>query len=86
MEIPAELTMKFNTISGRKELIRQYGHFHGMYVGSNEDGEEVQMSIDSERGIDVRTKQSNGWIRVNHYDTDGVQDSEGYEGRWTENS
>lgn len=82
MKIPNELTCKFSDINVRKELIRKYGDSHFPFSGTNENGESVLVSIDKERGITVRTEQTNGWVRINYYDKDGLYEGESYDGRW----
>ena len=84
MKIPNELTRNFSDINVRRELIRKYGGHPLPFSGINENGENVLVSIDKERGIVVRCFQQNGWVRVNTYDKDGLQIAEAYEGRWKE--
>ncbi len=81
-QIPNELSARFSTIEGRKELIEKYGDSDTMYVGENEDGEMVAISIDRERGIVLKTNQENGWVRVNYYDKDGIGEGESFDGKW----
>ena len=79
--IPNELTANFDDISCRKKLIELYGDSTTMYSGTNQDGEDVYVSI-SKTGIVTRTNQSNGWVRVNYYDHEGYDAGESYDGRW----
>lgn len=82
--IPNDLSKKFGTVEGRRELIEKYGDSPNMYVGENEDGEKVIVSISRKKGIVVRTYQSNHFVRVNYYDKEGFDAGETYDGRWTE--
>ena len=61
-------------------LMNEYGNSTSMYPGTNDDGEEVFISIYHER-IVVSTMQSNGWNRVNTYYRDGSRD-ETFDGKW----
>lgn len=79
--IPNELTVNFNDIECRRKLIELYGDKNTAYSGVNDQGEKVYIAI-SKHGIQTRTNQSNGWIRVNYYDKNGHCDGESYDGRW----
>lgn len=80
--IPEDLSQKFDTVDGRREMIAKYGDSPNLYVGENADGEKVFLCIDRERGIECRTHQHNGWCRVNYYDKDGFHAGETFDGRW----
>lgn len=80
--IPNELSVRFPSVEGRKELIEKYGDSKCMFSGENEDGQLVTVSIDKENGIVVKTNQHNGWIRVNYYDKNGETEGEGFDGKW----
>lgn len=80
--IPNELSARFADIEGRKELIEKYGNSKFPFTGVNEDGEMVNISIDTESGIVLETYQKNGWVRVNYYDKDGFAEGESFNGRW----
>ena len=45
MMIPNELSAKFNTLEGRKQIIAEYADSDSMFVGENEDGERVYLSV-----------------------------------------
>lgn len=83
-EIPNELSYEFVTEQGRKRLIELYGENKGMFHGKNSDGETVFVSIDSNRGIVLKTYQENGWIRINCYDKEGCIEDECFDGKWKE--
>lgn len=53
----------------------------GIYQGVNTDKEKVFVFLDKGKGMDVKTYQTNGWIRVNSYDKDGFSEGETFEGR-----
>ena len=80
-EIPNSEAAKITTTAGRVHLIREYGRDSFPYVGVNEDGEKVHISI-STTGIVVQTYQDNGWVRVNYYGVDGKPEGETFDGRW----
>lgn len=65
-----------------RDLIEKYGDSETMFTGTNEEGELMTFSIDTERGIITNTYQKNGWVRVNYYDTDGYDAGETFDGRW----
>lgn len=67
----------FCTQESRKELIEKLKDSQTLYVGTNEEGETIHLSATND-GMYVRTYQSNGWVRVNHYDKEGVMDEETY--------
>ena len=52
------------------------------YCGINDQGERVRLSVSAAHGMEVHTNQSNGWIRVTHFDTAGLLTSESYGGKW----
>lgn len=81
-KIPNELSIRFADIKGRKELIAKYGDSNTMFTGENADGEMVTLSIDKENGIVLKTNQTNGWVRVNYYNKEGVAEGETFEGKW----
>ncbi len=53
-----------------------------MYGGKNEDGETVMVSLQQGVGMEVRTFQKNGWIRVTSYDKDGYLEGSTFDGRY----
>ena len=81
MMIPNELSAKFNTLEGRKQIIAEYADSDTMFVGENEDGERVYLSV-SDTGMVLRTEQENGWVRVNYYDAEGDTTGESFDGKW----
>lgn len=81
MKIPNELSARFDTIDGRKEIIQQYADSDTMFTGVNADGETVFLSV-SETGMVLNTHQENGWVRVNYYDESGLATGESFDGKW----
>lgn len=81
MMIPNELSAKFNTLEGRKQIIAEYVDSDTMFVGENEDGECVYLSV-SDTGMVLRTEQENEWVRVNYYDVEGDATGESFDGKW----
>lgn len=79
--IPNELTQNFGDINVRRELMKLYGESRTAYSGTNEDGEDVLVSIAPD-SIVVSTFQSNGWVRKNYYGKDGLPEGETFDGRW----
>ena len=80
-----ELAAHFDGIESRRKLIAEFGKSKTSYMGINNHGEQVMLSI-SEDGIIERVWQSNHWIRVEEYDKEGYHVGESYDGRWTEDS
>ncbi len=83
MMIPNEISAKFGTARGRKEMIRLYGGRFSIFTGINGEGEEVMVDFKT-NGITLRTNQSNGWVQVLYYDENGELEGESYDGRWKE--
>lgn len=81
MKIPKELSCRFDTVEGRKEIIQQYADSDTMFTGENSDGETVYLSV-SKTGMVLKTEQENGWVRVNYYDADGYSTGESFDGKW----
>mgnify|MGYP004515725795 CR=1 FL=1 len=78
-----ELAKDFNRCEVRRTLMREFGESETAYSGVNADGEDILLSIFSDRII-VSTNQRNGWVRVNFYDADGYAEGETFKGRWAE--
>lgn len=64
-----------------RNLMKQHGDTQFPFFGTNEDGEDIEIHI-SKTNIIYKTYQRNGWLRVNHYDENGLPDGETFEGRW----
>lgn len=79
-----ELTLKVDPsdLEGMLEVMDKYGDSDTMYFGKNEDGEDVHISVFSDK-IRATTYQSNHWVRKNTYYRDGSWD-EMFDGKWTE--
>ena len=77
-------TFRFDSTDPKllRELIREYGDSNTLFSGTNEEGERMTVSIDTEHGIVTNTFQSNGWVRVNYYGTDGLPEGETFDGKW----
>ena len=69
-----------NDLEGMRKIMDEHGDDETMYPGTNENGEDVFISIFPER-IVVSTMQSNGWNRINTYYRDGSVD-ETFDGKW----
>ena len=67
-------------LEGMIAIMDEHGDSKTMYPGTNENGEDVFISIFPER-IVVSTMQSNGWNRINTYYRDGSSD-ETFDGKW----
>lgn len=78
-----ELAKDFDRCEVRRTLMREFGESETAYSGVNADGEDVLLSIFSDRII-VSTNQRNGWVRVNFYDADCYAEGETFKGRWAE--
>lgn len=76
--IPDSACQKFTSATGRKELMQEY---FGFFSGKNADDETVQLSIDPYM-MELTTFQSNGWVRVNFYDAEGLPCGETFNGKW----
>lgn len=79
--ISNELSARFGEIEVRKQIMAEYGDSDAAFLGENADGETVEMSVYKDKII-VKTYQNNGWVRVDHYDSDGCYEAEMYEGKW----
>lgn len=64
-----------------RDLMLEYGDSEFPFYGTNEDGEDIEIHI-CKTGIIYKTCQSNGWVRVNHYDEEGLPAGETFEGKW----
>ena len=67
-------------LDGMRRLMDEYGGSSASFDGTNEDTEQVSISIAKDR-IDVVTFQDNGWTRRNVYWRDGTRE-ELFEGKW----
>lgn len=80
--IEAADAIKFDSsdLDGMRRLMDEYGGSRASFDGTNENIEQVSISIAKDR-IDVVTFQDNGWTRRNVYWRDGTRE-ELYEGKW----
>ena len=83
--IPNELAARFAEVEVRKQLMKEYGDSDSAFLGHNEGGELVEMSVCPDEII-VRTFQDNGWVRVNYYDENGLPNGETFDGKWENES
>ena len=83
--IPNELAARFAEVDIRKQIMKEYGNSESAFLGHNEDGELVEMSVHPDEII-VKTYQENGWLRVNYYDENGLPNGETFEGKWEDES
>lgn len=67
-------------LKGLEALMDQYGDSQGLTLGTNENGEDVTISIFHDK-IVTETYQSNGWIRQNVYHRDSSRE-ELFKGKW----
>ena len=67
-------------LDGMRRLMDEDGGSRASFDGTNENIEQVSISIAKDR-IDVVTFQDNGWTRRNVYWRDGTRE-ELYEGKW----
>lgn len=69
--------------NGMLALMEKYGDSKFPYIGENENGERVFISI-SPDNITSRTHQINGWVRENVYQKDGyfIDSYEIFRGKW----
>lgn len=64
-----------------RSLMEEYGDSKYPFYGKNEDGEDTEIHISKEEII-YKTMQSNGWVRVNYFDENGIEAGETFDGRW----
>ena len=79
--IPDDMAAQFGTAEGRRKLMAAYGHINTAFSGTNQDGEQILLEISPDK-IKYTCYQSNGWVRINWYDTEGNPDGETFDGRW----
>lgn len=54
----------------------------GLYVGLNAAGDTVFVHNEKAVGMDIKTWQPNGWVRLDEYDVDGEICGTMFEERW----
>ena len=64
-----------------RSLMKEHGNSQFPFFGENEDGERTEIHI-AENSIIYKTYQKNGWIRVNYFDENGIEDGETFDGKW----
>lgn len=80
-KISNELSKDFANVESRKKIIAQHANSEQAFFGENEDGEDVELHVSPE-GIILKTYQSNGHVRINYYDSNGILEGESFDGRW----
>lgn len=73
-----ELASNFGDIEVRRKLIAEFGDSNTAFEGTNQDGEDVMISI-AKTGIIERVWQNNGFMRVDEYDENGYHVGQTYE-------
>ena len=81
MNMNKKITFDGNNPENIRSLMKEYGNSVSPYYGKNVDGEETEIHI-SHDNIIYKTYQNNGWVRVNEYNSNGLLESETFEGRW----
>jgi hypothetical protein len=74
------LSVKFEDTEEVKKFIEETES--GMYKGVNADKEVVWVMLEQGVGMDVHTNQSNGHVRIDDYNKNGLKVSETFNGRW----
>lgn len=80
-EVVVELD--FGDPAAVKEVIAQYKDCIGIFAGTNQEGEDTELSFYPDETAILKTYQKNGWTRVDYYDSDGCCEGETFEGRWS---
>lgn len=80
-KISNEQSALFNTRSGRKTLIDLYGNESNLYMGVDEEQNNIVISI-AKDGIELTTLQKNGWVQKLYYDENGNLEGESFDGKW----
>lgn len=75
------LKIDLNSQIERDKAMREYGNVKDMYFGTNNEGEDMSISI-SHECLYVCTYQSNGWVRENIYYYDDNITEEYFKGKW----
>ncbi|MCC8130308.1 MAG: hypothetical protein LUC38_07790 [Oscillospiraceae bacterium] len=66
-----KITFNPKDLKGMQNLMKTYGNSPEPFCGENENGEQITISVFSDR-IAVVVMQGNGWSRVNSYYADGT--------------
>lgn len=72
-----KLSLNFEDINEVKNFIADTST--GVYSGKNIDSEDVIITLTQGEGMQVKTLQSNNWIKVHEYNTHGECVLETYE-------
>ena len=75
-----QMTANFSNINDVIRITELYGDSEFPFFGENHSGENIAVSVFRDR-IVVNTEQSNGFVRVNTYWTDGTIE-ETFDGKW----
>lgn len=73
-----ELAASFGDIETRRKLIAEFGDLDSAFMGENQDGEDIMISV-AKTGIIEKVFQDNGKVYVNEYDQNGFLVSQKYE-------
>ena len=75
-----QIAFDSSDLDGMLKLMDEHGDSKFPFTGTNEQMEQISISIAKDR-IDVVTYQDNGWVRRNVYHRDGTRE-ELFEGKW----
>ena len=75
-----QMTANFGDLNDVIRITELYGDSEFPFFGENQNGESITVSVFMDR-IVVNTEQSNGFVRVNTYWTDGTIE-EMFNGKW----
>lgn len=75
-----QFTVDPTDFAGLVRIMDRYGDREGIFVGQNEEGEDMMVSV-SHGDLTVTTFQKNGWTRKDVYFREGVSETL-FEGKW----
>lgn len=75
-----QMTANFGDPNDIIRITELYGDSEFPFFGENQNGEDIAVSVLRDRVV-VNTEQSNGFVRVNTYWTDGTIE-EIFDGKW----
>ena len=79
--VPATFLFDSSDPALLRELMKEYGDSESFFTGTNDNGEDMTISI-AKTGIITTTFQANKWLRQNFYAADGSREGETFSGRW----
>lgn len=83
-EIKVTLELDFSNPKQVSEAISNYKYCPEVFIGTNQNGESVEICFYSDATAQLTTYQDNGWVRVNYYSEDGCCECETFERKWRE--